>query len=140
MIKQFPLGLQETFDIAYNGVVNQGAPSMSQELLNVCVYEGANGMFCAAGHVFKLIEPDFDYDGADSLDGESAASILYRMGYSQSPVVSDPEAPICEISNLLMDVQSAHDNAAKLPLFVDAYKKFMAEVATKRGLKVPEES
>jgi hypothetical protein len=134
-MKPFPLSLQETFNLAYSGVVKQGRASMDGE---GCLYVGPNDTKCAAGYVFASIEPDWNLTAVDEDGGESARGLLRKMGYK-----SEPGSP--RYSQLLQMCQEVHDSAATLfdelgsdKDFVQEYKKQMASVAQTFELQVPE--
>lgn len=56
---------QETFDKAVRGVIEQGRPSVSG---GTCMYRGANGRKCAAGHLIPdgKYEPEMDSGSLDA--------------------------------------------------------------------------
>lgn len=88
---------QQIFNTVALGIRKQGGPSLGFDPTQsgtekVCLYRGANGRKCAAGHVI----PDAEYRPA--MEGT-------RIGAIWGPQDEDAAA-------LLRDLQSAHDNAA----------------------------
>ncbi|MBV1929320.1 MAG: hypothetical protein KUG81_07410 [Gammaproteobacteria bacterium] len=124
---------RQTFNLAYNGVVEQGTDS---SIDGDCVYAGDDGKRCAAGHVFAAIEPDFDLKAIDQEGGDSARAVLNKMGYTESRSrFGQPE-----FAKLLQGAQSAHDNAASCEdpaAFLPSFKRQMRELAIKHRLTVP---
>lgn len=109
------MNLQQAFDIAYNGVVKQGKPSVRYctSGRTECVFNGPDGTHCAIG--FLILEPNY-LDDICILPG-----------------------------NFFEDIRNAHDESAPQYLiytnrsirFVTEFKHRMSLVAKKWNLNVP---
>lgn len=121
---------QMAFNLAYIGVVNQGAPSFSD---GSCRYLAPNGDRCAAGFIFAQM-PGFN---SAKHEGKDASTVLSSLiGYD----ADDPEE-LAGMAEFLDMIQAAHDvsahNADGIDEFVSLYKSDMAEVAELYGLTIP---
>jgi hypothetical protein len=126
-MRTFPLTLQQAFDIAYKKVIDQGEPSIKD---GDCIYNGPNGLHCAASFVFMETDPDvcqFEWDTDEP--GVNARDALHRLGYLEFT-----------LSELMLRIQRAHDYAADSDDFVNDYRVRMAGVAQDFALNIPEES
>lgn len=124
---KFPLTQQQTFDIAYKGVVNQGMASFRKET-DSCVYNGPNDTHCAAAFIFQETNPDFRLDER----WDNAEAVFRWIGYDYD----------YHLTNLLGKIQGAHDTSARYAIecgadFIELYKSKMEKLADKLYLKVP---
>lgn len=107
---------QEAFDISVNGVIKQGRQSESNAM---CVYRNKNGMKCAAGHLI----PDELYTAV--FEGNAWSRLL--LDY--------PILTTLAKSDLVRDLQSAHDNwAGQTVYFIDHFKIEARKIAERHNL------
>lgn len=114
---------QEMFDIAYNGIVNQGKPGIDSG--GDCVYQGPDGSMCAVGLIFDA----HGIGGLRNLEGDvlEAASAL------------DLDLTGEQI-DFMDSMQTAHDSAAQtgdILGFMDRFRFNMSMMAEKLGLSIP---
>lgn len=96
---------QKLCDIAVKGVLQQGCPSTFED--GKCAYRGINNTKCAIG----FIVPDEDYNPDMETKGISAAQFsLVRKKLNISSYIAD----------ILSELQSAHDRAARETLHLTA--------------------
>lgn len=122
--------MQETFDQAVLGVLEQGGPSLRAAINGKmdCAYRGEDGRKCAAGH---LIPDSWYRAGMESIVAKSdtpAGMALLQLGHSLS---------------LVHRLQAAHDDAALLPSRRVTDNEFLArfcaevhELASKENLSM----
>jgi hypothetical protein len=122
---------QDVFDRSYLGVLGQGGPSYdywtehAPEGGGGCRYRGRNGRRCAAG----WLVPDELYD--PRMEGKSWGTWNAEM-FRPFPELAPHE-------QLIRELQSAHDNCARLrdDGFADEFRKRASGIAAARGLAVP---
>ena len=122
---------QEVFDVAVNGVLAQGRPSVDGR--GICKYRG-RGVKCAAGHVLK----DAHYDKL-TWDSETHDSSL-------SAIVERGDAPdyMFAHQSLLERLQAAHDDKAQfaddatgLEMWLMDFRIKARKIAKDRKLRMP---
>jgi len=111
---------QEIFDTAVIGVLKQGIASVRDG--GACAYRGKNGTKCAVGFLISDEEAE-KYDEFD----EYGVRDLISSGFLQGFVY---------YSDLLADLQRAHDKAAHEEEFVGAFYKRAKRVAAAYGLSI----
>ena len=126
-LRTFPLSLQECFNAAYIGVVNQGCKSIDNSR---CVYDDGNGNRCAAGHFFALTDPEVNVDECirDNLDYDKDTAVddaMNALGYKHPDFLP-----------ALLTLQSHHDDSDKDD-FINSFKSQMVLFANANGLTVP---
>lgn len=119
---------QELFDLAYNGVVSQGMPSMNE---GNCLYDGGDGIRCAAGHCLDddalAFASDLEVDSGE-MDIETLYSV-YKDHYGKD---LDEDLNSEELFRFLNEMQICHDLSSQEDKkdFIKNFKKRMEEVRT----------
>jgi hypothetical protein len=122
---------QELFDKAYLGVIKQGKPAVNKN--GNCLYYVSKNLHCGVGHCLtEEAQKAFDRQHDSSING-----ILTK---NKSKYI---EPWMHEHKNLLIDIQTAHDNAYGTNYhdalsFIGVFKKNMKKLAKLYELKVPE--
>jgi hypothetical protein len=129
---------QEVFDVAVEGVILQGGPSIEQEVVDgvtvegqdyVCRYRSKNGRECGIGQVW----PDELYH-EDTLEGHTIEVLLQEA--QRVPASLSPH------DTLLLNIQAAHDGLTSSRLtsdedFIRGFKHKARWLANFYGLTVP---
>lgn len=114
--------MQEAFDVAFRGVISQGAPSMDG--MGCCLYRGPNGTKCGVGHLLPDSAPSSILNG------------MYEIDDNYSPAAAKARAYLSGLGrDFLFDLQEAHDNASKDEDFIENFKINMKALARKYCLK-----
>jgi hypothetical protein len=115
-----PVTAQDVFDVAVEGVILQGAPSIYPvgDRTGQCSYRTPEGLECAAGQVW----PDELYD--KTVEGRSV------LGLADDDVLPKPLRVHLQ---LLEAIQQAHDNASVACLWA---RKGFPESFAKRALRL----
>jgi hypothetical protein len=99
VFREEPVTAQEVFDVAVEGVILQGAPSIAPggKKATDCAYRTPEGLECGAGQVW----PNELYN--EVMEGQSIAGLSEGDDFPESLGVH---------LQLLKDIQRAHDDAA----------------------------
>lgn len=122
---------QEIFDKVWCGILAQGQPSMD-ESDRFCMYRGADGRKCAAGH---LIDDEHYHRNLEL--------VAVDFGYFNNEVVEALQNSIGTLDNelvvLIRELQIAHDTSSseRAANFVSSFQARAEGVATRFGLNVP---
>jgi hypothetical protein len=116
---------QEIFDKAYNGVVGQGCKSKT--VAKSCAYNGVYGTHCGVGWVISK-------EAGKQWDRTNSSSIRVILGRNRSKFI---EPWMQENKDLLVDIQTAHDDPEYGDNFIADFKNNMEHVAHSYGLKIP---
>lgn len=129
VLREEPVTAQEVFDVAVEGVILQGAPSIAQGGTKAgdCVYRTPEGLECAAGQVW----PDELYN--EVMEGQSINGLADANDVPES---------LRSHLTLLKDLQQAHDCAAatglgERKLFLEGFGNNARHIAEKFRLTVP---
>ena len=123
VVRGEPVTAQEVFDVAVEGVILQGGPSVSGKS---CVYRARNGRECAAGQLI----PDKFY--SERMEGNSFGG----TGCADSVTLS-------QHLGLISSLQSAHDDAVSSSnlkddrLFLNFFARRLSVLAREHNLTVP---
>lgn len=114
---------QEAFDIALNGILQQGGPSLDKENVN-CMYRSHQGRKCAIGWLIPddKYNPDFEKKG---IFNDIVSNTMRELGYNDI--------------NFLTNLQHCHDCCKFGNKFISSFKSEMKELATNYGLHFNEE-
>ena len=115
-----PVTAQEVFDVAVEGVILQGAPSIAPggTKASDCSYRTPEGLECGAGQLW----PDELYD--EGMEGQSISGVADGDGVPES---------LCVHLQLLKDIQRTHDDAA---VACSGARKGFPESFAKRALRL----
>ena len=125
---------QQVFDYVVNALRKQGKPSVAKSGLigaGTCKYRGPKGLKCAVGHLIPLSIYSRE------MEGNNMSSLHWKQD-------AYPElAPLWPHSQLLSDLQAAHDDWGICGMSDSAFEKRLRKIALERGLiysPVPQES
>jgi len=127
VVRGKPVTAQEVFDVAVEGVILQGGPSVSGRS---CVYRARNGRECAAGQLIP-----------DNLYGPEWEGCKIRLILNNRPDTT--YRSLRKHGKLLETLQELHDdsygtlNSAGDAAFLKAFKRRTALLARNLGLTVP---
>ena len=122
VVRGEPVTAQEVFDVAVEGVILQGGPSVSGKS---CVYRARNGRECAAG---QLIPDEIDYK---LMEGNSFGGTRCSLS-----------ATLAKHFRLVADLQCTHDEASSHNLkddrgFLNDFARRVSVLARAHNLTVP---
>ena len=119
---------QDLFDASLNHIREQGAPSMKWDGdADGCAYRGGEDeeLSCAAAIFITEYLPEMD----------SGGGIPWRGLQHRYYIYLDHFARLASNTDLIQDLQSAHDSASRSDNFLDTYERRMQEVAERFSLQ-----
>lgn len=131
------LTLQECFDRAYLGVINQGHKSsvVDQHGQSTCQYRGPNGAKCAVGHLILDEHIGTLSETNPSCPGSAGTTVFDQHHLIEALKNSGVSV---EALPMLSRLQTAHDAPSAGESFIEEFKQSAFGVAKLFSLNVPD--